>query len=41
MAQLDMPEEDKERLTTEAFTKKYLEITNTKKNRFNKYCSIW
>ena len=31
MAQLDMPEEDKERLTTEAFTKKYLEITNTKK----------
>ena len=31
MAQVDMPEEDKERLTTEAFTKKYLEITNTKK----------
>ena len=31
MEQLDMPEEDKEKLTTDAFTKKYLEITNTKK----------
>lgn len=31
MAQLDIPEEDKEKLTTESFTKKYLEITNTKK----------
>ena len=31
MAQLDMPEDDKEKLTTDAFTKKYLEITNTKK----------
>ena len=26
-----MPEEDKEKLTTENFIKKYLEITNTKK----------
>lgn len=31
MEQLDMPEEDKEKLTTEDFIKKYLEITNTKK----------
>ena len=31
MAQVDMPEEDKEKLTTENFIKKYLEITNTKK----------
>lgn len=31
MAQVDMPEEDKEKLTTEDFIKKYLEITNTKK----------
>ena len=31
MAQVDMPEEDKEKLTTEDFVKKYLEITNTKK----------
>ena len=31
MEQVDMPEEDKEKLTTEIFTKKYLEITNTKK----------
>ena len=31
MAQLDIPEEDKEKLTTESFTKKYLDITNTKK----------
>lgn len=31
MEQIDMPEEDKEKLTTESFTKKYLEITNTKK----------
>lgn len=31
MAQVDMPEEDKEKLTTESFIKKYLEITNTKK----------
>lgn len=31
MAQVDMPEEDREELTTEDFTKKYLEITNTKK----------
>lgn len=29
--QVDMPEEDKEKLTTEDFIKKYLEITNTKK----------
>lgn len=31
MAQVDMPEEDREKLTTEDFIKKYLEITNTKK----------
>lgn len=31
MEQVDMPEEDKEKLTTDAFTKKYLDITNTKK----------
>ena len=31
MAQVDMPEKDKEKLTTEDFIKKYLEITNTKK----------
>ena len=31
MAQIDMPEEDKEKLTTEDFIKKYLEITNAKK----------
>ena len=31
MTQLDLPEEDKEKLTTEDFIKKYLEITNTKK----------
>ena len=31
MEQVDMPEEDKEKLTTEDFVKKYLEITNTKK----------
>lgn len=31
MEQVDMPEEDKEELTTEDFIKKYLEITNTKK----------
>lgn len=31
MAQVDMPEEDKEKLTTEDFIKKYLEITNTNK----------
>ena len=31
MEQVDMPEEDKEKLTTENFIKKYLEITNTKK----------
>lgn len=31
MEQVDMPEEDKEKLTTEDFIKKYLEITNTKK----------
>lgn len=31
MEQVDMPEEDKEKLTTESFTKKYLDITNTKK----------
>ena len=31
MAQLDIPEEDKEKLTTENFIKNYLEITNTKK----------
>ena len=30
MEQVDMPEEDKEKLTTETFIKKYLEITNTK-----------
>ncbi|WP_304153758.1 GumC family protein [Megamonas hypermegale] len=30
MAQIDMPEEDKEKLTTEDFIKKYLEITNAK-----------
>lgn len=30
MEQIDMPEEDKEELTTEDFIKKYLEITNTK-----------
>lgn len=30
MEQIDMPEEDKEKLTTEDFIKKYLEITNTK-----------
>lgn len=29
--QVDMPEEDKEKFTTENFIKKYLEITNTKK----------
>lgn len=29
--QVDMPEEDKEKLTTEDFVKKYLDITNTKK----------
>lgn len=29
--QVDMPEDDKEKLTTENFIKKYLEITNTKK----------
>ena len=29
--QVDMPEEDKEKLTIENFIKKYLEITNTKK----------
>ena len=31
MEQVDMPEEDKEKLTTEDFIKKYLEITNAKK----------
>ena len=31
MEQIDMPEEDKEKLTTEDFVKKYLDITNTKK----------
>lgn len=31
MEQVDMPEEDKEELTTEDFIKKYLDITNTKK----------
>ena len=31
MAQVDMPEEDKEKLTTEDFVKKYLDITNAKK----------
>lgn len=31
MEQVDMPEEDREKLTTENFIKKYLEITNTKK----------
>ena len=31
MAQVDMPEEDKEKLTTEDFIKTYLDITNTKK----------
>ena len=31
MEQVDMPEEDKEKLTTEDFVKKYLEITNAKK----------
>lgn len=31
MEQVDMTEEDKEKLTTEDFVKKYLEITNTKK----------
>lgn len=31
MEQVDMSEEDKEKLTTEDFIKKYLEITNTKK----------
>lgn len=31
MEQVDMTEEDKEKLTTEDFIKKYLEITNTKK----------
>lgn len=30
MAQVDMPEEDKEKLTTEDFIKEYLDITNTK-----------
>lgn len=30
MAQIDMPEEDKEKLITEDFIKKYLEITNAK-----------
>ena len=30
MAQVDMPEEDKEKLTTKDFIKKYLEITNAK-----------
>ena len=30
MAQVDMPEEDKEKLTTEDFIKKYLELKNTK-----------
>lgn len=31
MEQVDMPEEDKEKLATEDFIKKYLEITNAKK----------
>lgn len=31
MEQVDMPEEDKEKLTTENFIKKYLDITNTRK----------
>lgn len=31
MEQVDMPEEDKEKLTTEDFIKTYLDITNTKK----------
>lgn len=31
MEQVDIPEDDKEKLTTEDFIKKYLEITNTKK----------
>ena len=31
MEQIDIPEEDREKLTTEDFIKKYLEITNTKK----------
>ena len=31
MEQVDMPEEDKEKLTTESFIKNYLDITNTKK----------
>lgn len=31
MEQVDMPEEDKEKLTTEDFIKEYLEITNTRK----------
>ena len=31
MEQVDMPEEDKEKFTTEDFIKKYLEITNAKK----------
>ena len=31
MENIDMPEEDREKLTTEDFIKKYLEITNTKK----------
>lgn len=31
MEQVDMPEEDREKLTTEGFIKKYLEITNAKK----------
>ena len=31
MEQIDMPEEDKEKLTTENFIKKYLDITNTRK----------
>lgn len=31
MEQVDMPEDDREKLTTENFIKKYLEITNTKK----------
>ena len=30
MSQVDLPDEDKEKLTTETFIKKYLEITNTK-----------
>ena len=31
MDKVDIPEEDREKLTTEDFIKKYLEITNTKK----------